>query len=70
MTNLAERMKKYAGRLYTHEETEMLTDLQTAMRALDVATGTFERLLESQHHGYDPLITEALETIDELLGEK
>ncbi len=68
MSTLTERMEKYAGRLYTHEETEMLQDLQAAVQALEMAR---DILNASDEYGLNH--TEARKTvqlIDETLGEK
>ena len=67
--SLHERMKKYAGRLYTHEETEMLSDLQATMRALEVAREKLKFYANHKASMYDTgeQAKSGLKIIDEIL---
>jgi hypothetical protein len=82
--NITERMKKYAelyseelGRItdqFKSEAPSMYTDLQTAMRALQVAKDTVKFYAEADKYAMDmddaKLARHTLKTINELLGEK
>jgi hypothetical protein len=78
MTNLTERMKKYAeihdGYMYSNGDAHyasLYNDLQTAMRALKVARGILIEISKSiQECGHCWDADEALKTINELLEEK
>ena len=76
--DLTERMKKYAGRMYTHEETEMLSDLQATVRALEVAREGLQYPINIMQDSLEThlgtkcakAMRKAIKIIDEALGER
>jgi hypothetical protein len=75
---IQDRMKKYAelcgNKVFSNYVDEMYSDLQAAMKALEVARdGLFvarERLLARGHNFGAERIDSALSTIKEIMGEK
>lgn len=66
--SLHERMKKYAERLYTHEEKALLSDLQATVRALEVAREAL--VVYSDRDNWIPTIPHGLSCIARIQEEK
>lgn len=77
MTNITERMKKYAelikNKVFLNYCDDMFTDLQSTMNALEVAREALStcRLFAGCEREYDEqAVEEALQQINQILGEK